>query len=93
MAQNGPLKNFFLQNSAGITSSTVTSTPGLSGEVSSALQSLPIIQQSLQDIQHRLNGLKELRSELQSVKESLLNKQRTQCRMIKLFIKKTKIDC
>lgn len=71
MAQNGPLKNSLKKHSAGVTSNTVNSTPGLSGEVSSALQSLPIIQQSLQDIQHRLNGLEELRSELQSVKESL----------------------
>jgi hypothetical protein len=39
--------------------------------VSSGLQSLPIIQQSLQDIQQRLTGLEELRSELLSVKESL----------------------
>lgn len=41
-----------MKNSAGITSSTVNSTPGLT------------------DI-HRLTGLEELRSELQSVKESL----------------------
>lgn len=71
MAQNGHLKNSLKKHSASITSSTVNSTPGFSTEVSSALQSLPIIQESLQDIQHRLNGLEELRSDLQSVKESL----------------------
>lgn len=52
IAQNGPLKNSLKKHSAGITSSTVNSTPGLT------------------DI-HRLTGLEELRSELQSVKESL----------------------
>lgn len=52
-------------------SSTVTPAFGITGEVSSALQSLPIIQQSLQDIQHRLNGLDEVRLELQGVKEGL----------------------
>ena len=52
-------------------SSTVTPAFGITGEVSSALQSLPIIQQSLQNIQHRLNGLDEVRLELQGVKEGL----------------------
>nr|XP_022307809.1 uncharacterized protein LOC111113811 [Crassostrea virginica] len=52
-------------------SCTVTPAFGITSEVSSALQFLPIIQQSLQDIQHRLNGPDEVRVELQDVKEGL----------------------
>lgn len=39
--------------------------------MSSALQSLPIIQKTLQGIQDRLNGLEGLRLETQSEKEAL----------------------
>lgn len=66
MAQSGLLKNC-----ASISPSTVNSTLGLSREVSRALQSQPKIQQSLQDIQHILNGLEEPRPEVQSKIESL----------------------
>nr|XP_022290388.1 protein IMPACT homolog [Crassostrea virginica] len=70
MAQNVFAKGS-QRKSVSYPSSTVTPAFGITGEVSSALQSLPIMQQSLQDIQHRLNGLDEVRLELQGVKEGL----------------------
>lgn len=45
--------------------------PGLSEDVNSALQSLPIIQKILQGIQDRPIGLKGLRPEIESDKEAL----------------------
>lgn len=87
MSQNGQFKNnskkqftrgtgstFSTGNtgSSGISDAgTVNSTSGLSEDVSSALQSLPIIQKTLQGIQDRLNGLEGLRLEIQSDKEAL----------------------
>jgi hypothetical protein len=59
MAQNGGFKRTLnTRSSANNTGNTVTQ--GLGEDVSSALQSLPIIQQSLQDIQQKLSGLEEL---------------------------------